>query len=705
MAKKSRKIKAPDRKDSIRVPAERAITQPPTRLMERDWFQALTLILFVILAYQPMWRAGFMWDDNLIVTSNPCVVGPIGLKEIWTTSAARFYPLVLSTFWLEHALWGLRPVPFHLVNILMHATSAVALWRVLRSLDFKGSWLGAAFWALHPVQVETVAWISEMKNTESCLFYLLTILFYIKGLKAGPASQAAAGRWNFALSLLFAAAAMASKSSTLLMPVVLGLCTWWVKGRWRWRDMARIVPFLFMAIVAIAITVQIVQRYGGDEMKWARSWPERVALAGDVFWFYLGKLAWPHPLMTFYPGWEIDPGQLTSYLPAATLLLVLAVLWFNHRSWSRPYLFAFAYYLISLLPVMGLFGVTGFRYSLVEDHLQYLASMGPLALAGAGLTRLTDLAISTRRWAQPAFLGALLLVFGTLTWKMTWVFQDETSLWTYNLAQNPTCWLAYNGLGAGLANQGKLDEAMKLYRTSLEIKPNYAEPHSNLGEALAQKGEWDAAIAEYREAVTLNPNLARPFIKLGEALFRTGRVDEAISQYRSALGIDPYAALAYNDLGLALAQKGELADAIPQYEKAVSLDPHFAAAHNDLGVALFRGGQVDAAIVEYQKALQIDPANAQTRDNLGLALTEAGVALLRAGRMDEAIAQFQDALKSAPTLAQAHSDLGIALAQTGKLDAALAEFQEALRLKPSDEAARINLEKIKAMAGQSPPSR
>jgi len=181
--------------------------------MKRDWVWGLLLLLAVIAVYQPVWYAGFIWDDDLVVTQNPVIIGPLGLKEIWTTNAADICPLTLTTFWVEHALWGVAPWPYHLINVLQHGLSAVLLWRVLRSLQIPGAWLGAALWALHPVQVESVAWITEMKNTQSCLFYLLAILFFLKGLK-NP------GNWNYAFTLLFAAMAMASKSSTVVLPVI-----------------------------------------------------------------------------------------------------------------------------------------------------------------------------------------------------------------------------------------------------------------------------------------------------------------------------------------------------------------------------------------------------------------------------------------------------------------------------------------------------
>jgi len=227
----------------------------PPFWFHRDWLWGLILVLSVILTYAPVWRAGFIWDDDVVLTTNPCIVGPLGLKEIWTTDAADICPLVLTTFWVEHALWGLAPLPYHLVNVLLHGACAVLLWQVLRRLRVQGAWLGAALWALHPVVVESVAWITEMKNTESGLFFLLSIIFFVSWLRAKDLNGRTGGGWNHALTLIFAALAMAAKSSTVILPVVLCLCAWWMEGRWYWRNLARVLPMFLMAIAASAVSI------------------------------------------------------------------------------------------------------------------------------------------------------------------------------------------------------------------------------------------------------------------------------------------------------------------------------------------------------------------------------------------------------------------------------------------------------------------
>ncbi|MCE0522260.1 MAG: tetratricopeptide repeat protein [Methylacidiphilales bacterium] len=697
--------------------------KPP---LSGDWVWALILVGAVVLAYLPLWQAGFIWDDNLFTSDNPRIVGPLGLKEIWTQSAAQFYPVVLSTFWLEHALWGLAPLGYHLMNIALHATSAVVLWRVLRNLEARGAWVGAALWALHPVQVETVAWIAELKNTESGLFFLLTILFFVKGLKTDGAGQRSGINGNVALALLCSAVAMSSKSSTLLLPFVLALCAWWVKGRWYWRDLAKVGLFALMAIVVGVIALHVIPRNGTNELQWTRSWFERLVMAGDIFWFYLGKLFWPYPLMTFYPRWDLDAGEWFSYLPLAALPVLLVILWLNRRSWSRPYFFAFAYYLMNLLPLMGLFSLTGFRYSPVEDHLQYLASMGPLALAGAGLAMLADF-IARKPWLRPALCACLLLGLGILTWRQSSLYQSKATLEAYNLAHNPDCWLAYKGLDGGAVDSGQLDKVIEFYEKALAINPNRALTHENLGLAWVQKGQLDDAIAEYQKALAIDPGYAKVQLELGDVLLQKGQVDEAIAQYQKAVEINPSSDRAHNNLGAAYVQKGDADDAIAEYQKALAIDPNYTEVYNNLGLALIQKGEVDDAIALYQKALTVDPNSSLTHDNLGAAFfrkgeadeaigefqkavaidpnsekahNNLGMALGQKGEADQAMGEFQKALAIDPGYAEAHNNLGIAFARKGQLDEAQAQFQEALRLQPDDNAAQLNLTKIKALIQQ-----
>ena len=586
------------------------------------------------------------------------MIGLRGLKDIWTTNAADISPFTFTTFWVEHALWGLAPLPYHLVNVLLHGACAVLLWRVLRSLQIPGAWLGASLWALHPVEVESVAWITETKNTQSGLFFLLSILFFVKYLKARNLNGQTGGGWNYGLTLLFAALAMASKSSTVILPVVLSLCAWWVEGRWQWRDLARVAPIFIMSIAASALSIwtqgQVLAT--ASDPQWVRSWPQRAATAGDAVWFYLGKLLWPHPLITVYPRWQIDARHGVSYLPLVAVIIAVLILWLKRKSWSRPWFFVFAYFLVALFPVLGLADNFIFCYSLVFDHLQYLASMGPLALAGAGMVRLAEVVIPGRSWLQSTLGAGVLLVLGLVSWQRVWAYESQETLWTDTLAKNPNCWVGYNNLGNFLAQKGQTDEAIKQYQNALEINTRDAKTHNNLGLAFYRKGQTDEAIAQFQETLEINPNYDEAHDNLGVALAQKGQVDEAIAQFQKALEISTNLGLAHHNLGIALSQKGQVGEATEQFQEALEIRPNIADVCNRLGIALAKNGQLDKAIAQFRKALKIDPKSVQAYSNLGNAL-------FLKGQINEAIAQLQEALRLDPNYAAAQNNLAIVQAK------------------------------------------
>jgi Tfp pilus assembly protein PilF len=610
MAKRTKKKIAPAAKPvALRFPL----------WLSRDWVWGLILVGTVLLAYLPVWHAGFIWDDDQIVTANPVVAGPLGLKEIWTTSAGKFCPLVYTTFWAEHALWGLAPLPYHLVNVLLHGACAVLLWQVLRTLRIPGAWIGAALWALHPVQVESVAWISEMKNTESGVFFLLAILFFVRWLKTSQGGARNGVGWNYGLTLLFAALAMAAKSSTVILPLVLCLCAWWVEGRWNWRSLAKMTPIFLMSAIASALTIWTPNHEETGNPNWTQSWPQRLVTAGDAVWFYLGKLLWPHPLVAIYPRWAIDAGQVVSYLPLGAVILVLCIFWLKRDSWARSWFFVFAYFLTALLPVLGLVDMGFSRYSFVADHFQYLASMGPLGLAGAGLVRLADFTISKRPWLQSVLGSGLLLVFGLLSWHRTWAYESDETLWTDTVARNPNCWLAHDSLAQALLKKGELDDAIAQFQKAEDLNPHSAEVHNNFGVALLKKGELDKAIPHFLKAQELNPNYDDAYNNLGVVLSKKGEQDEANAQFQKALELNPNNDNANNMVGWHLLKKGQVEEAIPHFLKALEVNPAIAAYHFNLGNALFLKGQLEAAIVQYKEALRLKPDYADAQTNLAKA--------------------------------------------------------------------------------------
>ncbi len=652
----------------------------------RDWLWGFLLIAFVFIAYAPVFHAGFIWDDESHLTQNPCIIGPLGLKEVWTTTRAVYYPLVLTTFWAVHKLVGLNPLPYHLLNVLMHAASAVLLWRVLRQLEVNGAWLGAALWALHPVMVQSVAWVTELKNTQSCLFYLLSIVFFLSWEEQARVTRAVRikSMLMFALSLTCFVLATLSKPSVVMLPVVLALCVWWQRGRIVWKDAVALTPFLLISALASAWTIW-EQKFHASAVgpDWAQTWPERLIIAGRAIWFYLAKLVWPHPLIFIYPRWEIYSWQWMAYLPLLAATVGLIVLWSLPGKAGRALFFAASYYVVSLFPVLGFFSVYFFRYSFVSDHFQYLASMGPLALAGATISesfRRLAVTVSLRR--GPVFLrvglcGILLVLLAALTRQQSAVYHGLITLYTRTLAKNPGCWMAHYNLGIALHDQGETDKAISHYRQAIELRPGYAEAHYNLGRLLAEKGEFNDAINHYEAALATNPADVEAHNNLGATLFQAGRIDDAIANYQEALAARPDYADASCNLADALLAKGDMDGAITHYRTCVATLPNHADAQYNLASALLRKGQIDEAIMHYEKALELLPENADAHVNLGSAL-------LAKGRIVDAIGQYKEALQLAPENLAAKSNLAWLLATSS--DPSLRNGAEAVLL--AEQASR-----------------
>jgi tetratricopeptide (TPR) repeat protein len=674
------------------------------------WGWGLLLCALVLVAYLPAARGGFVWDDVDHLTENPCIVGPLGLKEIWTTSQASLCPLVFTTFWVEHRLWGLDPVPYHVINILMHATAALVLWRVLSRLQIPGAWLGAALWALHPVQVESVAWITEMKNTQSALFFLLSVLFFCKSTQAQPI---AGGRnrsgLHYALSLLFGALAMASKSSTVVLPLVLGLCAWWMgEGRhWR-RTLLRLTPLLLMSALAGAVTIWTQSIEGrGDQLDWTLGIFERGIVAGRALWFYLGKLIWPNPLAVIYPRWDVRGAGALACLPAIAAVALSVLLWANRSRWqrrSRGLLLAWSYFVVTLLPVLGLLDHNLLRLSFVFDHFQYLASMGPLALAAAGLATAWDRVKERGHGWTPALCTLLLIGMGVRSRAQCAVYQDNETLWTATLAINPSCWLAHNNLGVVLGEKGRHDEALPHLEKAVEIRPAYAMAHNNLGIQLQIKNRIDEAMAQFQKAIDIKSNFGEAHYNLGRILQKKGRADDAIAHYQKALENKSHPAECHNYLGLAFQRKGDLDRALMHYRSALELLPDYGEAHNNLGTVLGQRGQIDEARQHFQRAVEIKTDFAEARENLrrlaqnqdqpdaaavtenGAASAEShmslGIALGQKGQLDEALAQIQKALELKPDYAEAHYNMGFALQKKALWKEAKAHYERAIELNP-----------------------
>jgi cytochrome c-type biogenesis protein CcmH/NrfG len=589
-----------------------------------------------VIAYLPALQAKFIWNDSDYVTAPP-LRSLDGLARIWFEVGAteQYYPLLHSAFWVEHRLWGDSALGYHLVNILLHAASACLLALILRRLLDAGraqqdcapthgsvagdrtdaaslrpegvAWLAALVFVLHPVCVESVAWISEQKNTLSTVFYLAAALTYLRFDE-----QRSARRYLVA-SVLFAMALL-TKTATVTLPAALLVVFWWCRGRLAWRsDVRPLLPWLVLGAAA-GIFSSWVERHhlggagmGAEGAEFDLSLPGHVLLAGRAIWFYLGSLAWPFDLNFIYPRWTIDGTVWWQWLFPLAVVAVLTLLWALRRRDRTP-LAVFLLFAGTLFPVLGFVPLYGALYSWVWDHWQYLANLAPLALAGAALAHAGVWAGPRFRRAGPALGVALCVLFGVLTWRRCGDFRDNETLYRTTLARNPDCWMAHNNLGRLLAvTSGGLPEALEHYAAAVRLNSGLAELHYNLANALARTpGRLTEAVGEYEAALRLAPDYAMAHNALGNVLAQIdGRLPEAIEHYEQALHITPAVPDVHNNLGIALLMAGRTQEAIAHFEQALRLNPNLPQVHLNLAAALESVGRTGEAAAHYEAARRL----------------------------------------------------------------------------------------------------
>jgi tetratricopeptide (TPR) repeat protein len=660
----------------------------------------LLLVVATFMAYLPVWHAGFIWDDDRHVTL-PILRSLHGLARIWIQLGAtqQYYPLVHSVFWLEHKLWGDFPLGYHLLNVLLHAGSALLLAKILQQLKMPGAWLAAALFALHPVEVESVAWVSELKNTLSGFFYLGAALAYLEFDRNRNWKNYAAALALFALGLM-------SKTVIASLPGALLVAFWWQRGRLSWKkDLSPLIPFFIAGMGAGLLTAWVERRFiHAEGAEFNYSLIERFLIAGRAIWFYLGKIFWPVDLSFIYPRWQISQTVGWQYLFPVAALLLLGGLFFLRRQWRGP-LAALLFFVGTLFPALGFFNVYPFRYSFVADHFQYLASLGPLTLLAAGLTSAVvrfapSLAPPSGERARErgslpflpqALCAILLLTLAALTWRQCRTYLDAETLWRTTLLHDPASTIARNNLSRAVLDKGQPDEAIRLCQSVLASHPNDVTAQFNLGDALLRKGRFDEAIVHLQKALELQPAMAGIPYAIGEAYLKKGQMDAAIRYFEKTIQLQPDYAVAFCNLGYALLQEGHRPEAVAAYSKALELDPRYALAHNDLGSILLQSGRAGEALDHFRQAVEILPNFAEARFNLA-------EVLLARGRLDDAISQYQKTLEFRPDLAEAHYKLANILAQQGREAEAISHYESALRTQPDLVRACNNLAWILATA-------
>jgi protein O-mannosyl-transferase len=644
------------------------------------WAGVVTIIAAAWCAFAPALRGNFLWDDHSELTSNAEIKARDGLGKIWRGEGTLdYFPLKSSVQWVQWRLWGERPLGYHVTNLMLHMMSALLVWRLLTKLGVTVGWIGGLLFAVHPLTVESVAWIAELKNVLSLPPLLLAAIAFIDFTERRSATYLAA-------SLAYFLAAVLCKSSVVMLPVVLLVYVWWRKSRLERGDVLATLPYFAVSLVLGLVTIWFQHERAIAQWQIEMgSGVERAGRALGAVAFYATKSFWPGTQLPIYPRATVE-----SAASQAAALFGFAVLlgwaWRHRSTWGRHALLGLSWFLLHLIPVLGLVKMSFLYFSWVSEHFAYLPLVGVAGLAAAGC----DYFWRQRTQLRPLVAAvvasvALLAIMGTRAYAVQ--FTSEQTLWRYTLRHNPDAWIAHSNLAVPLLLERRLEEALEHAETAVRLKPDYASAHANAVNALANLGRTDATLAAVRRAEQNNATSAELYASGAIALLRAGRYAPSIELYQRAIALKPGLVKAHREMGVALYLSVRLDEAIASYERGLALAPD-ADTHANCGVALVARGRVTEAIRHYEAALRLAPDHLDARYNLG-------VALVRAHEPAAGLESLEQVLERKPDHAEAHFNRGEALVALGRRDEARIAFETALRWKPTLTEARQQLDKLK----------
>jgi tetratricopeptide (TPR) repeat protein len=611
------------------------------------------MIAMIVLAYFPSLRGGFIWDDDYYVSANPLLTARDGMWKIWFSpldSPSQYFPLVYTTFWFEHAIWGLHPLGYKLVNLALHIGNVLLAWRLLRLLGAPNvaAWLAAAIFGVHPMQVESVAWITERKNVLSTFFYLLSLIAFIAYLKNEDYPVR-----RYLICFLLYALALFAKTTACTLPAALVLVLWLQRRRIDRAWWLRIAPFVVWGLAMGVITMWVEHvKQGTRGADFSLPIIDRALVASRALWFYLGKLFYPSNLTFSYPKWDINPRDPLQYAWPAVTVVASWMLW-RHRNRFQPAAAGLAFFAAALVPMLGFFSLFTFLYTYVADHYAYLAILGPITVIALLLVGRPVLASSARVPSRVAAIG-ILVILCTLTWRQSRVYASALDIWTDVLKKNPDSWMAHNNLATILLERGDLDGAQMHLERALALRPVHAEAMLNLGRVFEERHDLDTAIQWYRKAAAARSNYDAIYYNLGRALASKGDRAGAVDAYQKAIAISPDHVLARTNLGVVYSEMGRLDDAIAEYQQVLKLDPRSIPARTNLGNAYLQQGKAADAIAQWNIVLRQDPNNANIANAMGLVYAHMA-------RWDDAVRMFSLAVRRNPNLAAAQQNLQRAL--------------------------------------------
>jgi tetratricopeptide (TPR) repeat protein len=686
-------------------------------------FRAAVIVLAVLWIYSPAYHGDWLWDDDQLLTANPTVQATSlqGLAKLWfDPDGADYFPLSYTALWAQWPFFGQRSTGYHVTSILLHAVSALLVWRLFWRMRIPGAWLGGMLFAIHPLCVESVAWVSETKNTLSLPLFLLSCIFWVEQDEERPGPRRTVCYW---LSIVCFLLAMFAKTSMVALPVVLLLHAWWKRGEITPRDLWRTAPFFLISLALGLITIHYQhgraigqEKILVDGLLSVNGFLQRTAVAGMAILFYLWKTIAPINLLPIYPRWEVP--QPWQFLAWPLIGWAATQIWANRGTaerpgWGRHAAFGLGFFLLMVTPVLGFVTISYMRITWVADHFVYLPMLGVIALLAAAAATWYESAAAQVRPLFLAGAATVLAVLALSAFVYAGAWSSEDALWTHTLAINEKAWQAHNRLGAKKFARNEIEAAHHHFTRSTALRPDLGETHNNLGTTLSRKGRMDEAIKEFAEARRLTPYVMQMNINLYNALAATGRTAEAEAAVAESLAFFTEESKktdwrgdtgAHLKRGTFLVNIGRHADAVNEFAQAVRAQPGMIDLYLQLAGTQQAAGQFDASIATLQDVLQRFVRAGLPRTKLMFIEQKIADAQVGAGRFDEAIGGYRRLLAVDAGNPVIWNNMAVAAYKLGRRPEAIQAFERAVAINPNMKDAVEGLAKAKSEEAAGTPA-
>ncbi len=614
--------------------------------IKRNIIFFILLLIVIIISYFPALQSGFIWDDDDYITNNKTLNSIEGLKQIWFEFGAtpQYYPLVFTGFWIEYHLWGINPFGYHFINVLLHVLNAFLIYLVLKKFDIPFSHFISLLFALHPVCVESVAWITERKNVLSYFFYLSAFLSYLKFIDLQEQTRNRSLKDNkniinqtkalkfYILCFAFYIAALLSKTVSSSLPAVLILITLWKNKKFSIKDIIILIPFFIFGAAFGIITIWMEKHnVGAVGHAWSLNFAERFILAGRVIIFYISKIIFPFNLMFIYPRWDINYKEIIQYIFPITVILIFTVTLVFRKIIGFSLSIIFACFCITLFPALGFFDVYPMRYSFVADHFQYHAIIYIIIFISVSMIFIIEKMfknLKTFKIIISLFFISSCLLFAFLTYRQCFIYKDIETLWVETLKKNPKAGIAHNNLANIMVKKNKNSEAIPHYYEAIKTMSYDETLYYNLANALFNTGKYFESFPYYEKAISINPDFAEAHNNYGNSLVKVNKIQEAEEHFKKSLELKPDFPNPYFKIGDIMLQKGNTKSALDYYRKAYRIDPNWSDVANNLAWILATNKKyqnIDEAVAIAKKAFKDSDGNdPSVLDTLAAAYAASG---------------------------------------------------------------------------------